>query len=206
MDKKSLAIILSKLKEPKSPKPSLEQYTIPGDLAAEILNLAYLHGDIKDKDVFDFGTGSGRLAIGASLLGAKSVVGIDIDKVVLKTAVENKREIGLERENLFFVCCDIEKWNSKADTILQNPPFGIQTIHADRVFLKKALECGEKIYSLHRGGYKKTREFLIKFVEENGGFVRNVIKFKFALPYTFKFHKKPIVRYDVDLYVIERIN
>ena len=43
LDKKQLEIILSKLKKVESPKPSLEQYTIPGDLAAQILNMALLN-------------------------------------------------------------------------------------------------------------------------------------------------------------------
>ena len=53
MNKKQLEIILQQLKEPPLPKPSLEQYTIPGGLGAEIINLAYLHGDVKKKIIFD---------------------------------------------------------------------------------------------------------------------------------------------------------
>lgn len=205
MNKKKLAIILSKLKEPEKPKPYLEQYTIPGDLAAEILNLAYLAGDIKGKTIFDFGCGSGRLSIGSALLGAKTVVGIDIDKSSLKTAKENKKLV--EREfkikNLYFVLYDINNWYLKADVIIQNPPFGIQRKHSDRLFLEKSLECGKKIYSLHRNGYKKTRDFLINFIKSRKGKILSIQKMSFTLPRIFKFHKKRIVRYDVDLYVIK---
>ena len=205
MNKKKLAITLSKLKEPEKPKPYLEQYTIPGDLAAEILNLAYLAGDIKEKTIFDFGCGSGRLSIGSALLGAKTVVGIDIDKSSLKTAKENKKLVEKEFKikNLYFVLYDINNWYSKADVIIQNPPFGIQRKHSDRLFLEKSLECGKKIYSLHRNGYKKTRDFLINFIKSRKGKILSIQKMSFTLPRIFKFHKKRIVRYDVDLYVIK---
>jgi len=89
LSKKQLEIILSKLKPAENPKPSLEQYTIPSDLAAEILNLAHLSGDIKNKIVFDLGCGTGRLALGALLMGAKEVVGVDIDDKSLDVAEEN---------------------------------------------------------------------------------------------------------------------
>lgn len=204
LNKKQLEIILSQLKEPYFPKPSLEQYSIPGGLASQILNLAYLNGDIKNKLVFDFGCGSCRLGIGAALLGAK-VVGIDIDKDAIRAAKENlilHETIVSKRLKVSLVVCDIKNWFAKCDTVIQNPPFGIQTLHADRLFLEKALDCAKRIYSLHRGGYRKTREFLTKFIEDRGGKVEKIMQFKFTLPYIFKFHKKPKVSYKVDLFII----
>ncbi|HBT19190.1 MAG TPA: 50S ribosomal protein L11 methyltransferase [Clostridiaceae bacterium] len=43
----------------------------------------------KDTVVFDIGTGSGILAIGASKLGAKEVIGVDLDMVAVDSAKEN---------------------------------------------------------------------------------------------------------------------
>ena len=211
LTKKQLEIVLSKLKSPENPKENLEQYTIPSNLAAEILNLASLSGDIAGKTVFDFGCGSGRLAIGAAMLGAKKVVAIDVDKNVIELAKENAQaaNAGVAVE---FVCDDIENFSGECDTIVQNPPFGMRgQKHTDRIFLKKAIECGKKIYSLHRGDYegekkhKKTREFLKKFVEQNHGQVLSIKEFKFDIPYMFKFHKKPKVTYNIDLFVIEKV-
>lgn len=209
MDKKELEILLSKLKEISHPKVELEQYTIPSNLAAEILNLAYLSRDIKNKVILDLGCGTGRLTIGSALMGAKEVIGIDVDKNVIKIAKENIKIVEKitnkkiqSRVNLIHK--DIFKWKGKVDTVIQNPPFGIQKLHADRPFLKKALECGRKIYSLHRA-YKESREFLTGFIEQNGGKVERIIKFKFRIPYMFKFHKKPFVSYDVDLFVISKV-
>lgn len=208
MDKKHLEIILSKLKPVQNPKPSLEQYTIPGDLAADILHFAHLNGDIEDKVVFDFGCGTGRLAIGALLLGAKEVVAVDTDYRVLETAEDNLRSV---IDNMYavrglvkFIRSDISDFSGKCDTVIQNPPFGIQKEHADRIFLEKALECGKVIYSLHKDGYQKTQDFITKLVEEKDGKVKKIIPYTFPIPHMFKFHDKPKKEISVDLYVINK--
>jgi len=209
LTKKRLEIVLSRLKEIPSPKSKLEQYTIPGDLAAQMINRAYLQGDIKNNRILDLGCGTGRLTIGSVLMGAKEAIGVDIAEDVIKTAKENvKIAEGLTnqkiKDKIKFIKKDVSDWKGKFDTVIQNPPFGIQTLHADRLFLKKALKCGKRIYSLHRS-YEKTQKFLTRFIEQNGGRVEKIIRFKFRIPYMFKFHKKPFVIYDVDLFVISRI-
>ncbi len=210
MNKKQLEIILSKLKSTQKPKPSLEQYTIPSDLAAEILNLATISGDIEGKVVYDLGCGTGRLALGALLMGAKEVVAVDADDAVIDTAEENMHSLfsllGGEpfNGNIKFVCSEIAEFTGKCDTVIQNPPFGIQKANADRVFLEKALECGNKVYTLHKNGYEKTREFISNFVSSRGGRVDKIMPYKFMMPHTFKFHDKPRKEISVDLYVIAK--
>lgn len=207
LSKKQLAIILSQLKTNPHPKPDLEQYEIPGELAAEIINYACLSDDVEGKIILDLGCGSGRLAIGCSLMGAKKVVGVDVDEKVLKIFQENVKKagelVGKNISNIKWKNADIEDFRKRVDTVIQNPPFGIQKEHADRIFIKKALECGNKVYSLHRS-YHKSREFISKYVENFGGKVENIIQYKFRLPHTFKFHEKPAVNFDVDLFVIRR--
>ncbi len=207
--KKQLEIILSKLKPVQNPKPTLEQYTIPSDLAADILHFANLSGDIEDKVVFDFGCGTGRLAIGALLLGAKEVVGVDTDYKVLETAEENLHSIIsgklAVKGSIKFLQSDIQDFSGKCDTVIQNPPFGIQKEHADRIFLEKALECSKMIYSLHKDGYDSTREFITKLVESKGGKVQEIIPYTFPIPHIFKFHDKPKKEISVDLYVIKKM-
>jgi putative methylase len=187
----------------------LEQYTIPGNLAAEILNLAFLSNDIKNKRVLDLGCGSGKLAIGSALLEAREVIAVDIDEEVLNIAIENLKIVEKLTDQKFnnrikFIKKDVSELDEKVDTVIQNPPFGIQKLHADRLFLKKALECGDKIYSLHRS-YERTREFLTNFIKDNKGKVEKIISFKFRIPYMFKFHERPSVNYDVDLFIISKV-
>lgn len=60
-------------------------------MCLELLETAVTPG----KTVFDVGTGSGILAIGAALLGAKEVTAIDIDPTAVKVARENIEHNGL---------------------------------------------------------------------------------------------------------------
>ena len=61
------------------------------------LCLRWLDGiDMTDKTVVDFGCGSGILALAALKLGAKRVIGIDIDPQALQATKENARRNGVE--------------------------------------------------------------------------------------------------------------
>ena len=61
------------------------------------LCLAWLDGlDLEGKTVVDFGCGSGILAIAALKLGAKRVVGIDIDPQAIIASKENAKRNGVE--------------------------------------------------------------------------------------------------------------
>jgi predicted RNA methylase len=48
-------------------------------------------------------------------------------------------------------------------------------------------------------------KFLTKFIETNGRKVEQILKFKFTIPYMFKFHKKPKVSYSVGIYIIGKV-
>ena len=84
----------------------------------------YVH---PDSTVFDIGTGSGILAIGAALLGARDVLAIDIDENAVKVARENIEHNGLsdrihaEKGNLLDrapdALCDVCVANIIADVI-----------------------------------------------------------------------------------------
>ena len=220
--KLDLERFLSQIKPHPSPNVNLEQYTLSESAAATMLYLtAYTYGDIVGKRVLDLGCGTGRLALGAAFLGAESVVGVDIDKTAIKVAVENSIAVGL-KENLNWVAGDIAAVAGKFDTVVQNPPFGVQKRAADRRFLEKALEVADAVYSLHNhpvtdkrliaqlkagGGQPLQVEaspFIQRFVEERGGRVQGVYALPLAIPRMFDFHTK--ARHDIviDLYVIKR--
>jgi len=186
-----------------SPKAYLEQYTIPVDVAAEILfTAAYIYDDISEKIVADLGCGTGRLAIGAVLLGAAEVVGVDIDKTAVKVAKKNAEKLDV-KEKTEWVAGDIDALYGNFHTVLQNPPFGVQRRRADRKFLVKALQLAPRIYSLHKGG-EGNRAFIKRFIEGHGGKVTGIFPMKLNIPRLFGFHTKPKHEVEVDLYRIIR--
>jgi putative methylase len=185
LKKKQLEIVLQHLKPMGKPSEVLEQYPTPAPIAADILWEAYGAGDIDGKAVADLGCGNGIFAIGAALLGACRVVGIDSDVRAIEVAKDNARELGADSE---FVHGDVESASGTFDTVLQNPPFGAQKKHADRPFIRKALELAPRVYSLHNAD---TQEFVEKMVLALGGACEPVKRFKFEIPYAFAFHRKP---------------
>lgn len=203
--KRQLEIILQQLEAHPNPNPMLEQYTTPGDIAAELLHLAYMYGDIQNKVIYDLGCGSGRLAIGAALLGAAKVIGVDIDPIAIGTSKKNAKKVGVS-DKIDWIISDVNNLGKEhqADTVIQNPPFGAQLKGSDRLFIKKALEIANIIYSLHRGGQKETQKFLQKFIEECGGKVDKIIELDFKIPHMFPFHRKELEHIKVDLYRITR--
>jgi len=185
-----------------SPEAFLEQYTIPVDVASEMLFLAaYVHDDIIGKTIVDLGCGTGRLAIGAVLLGAAEAFGIDIDRTAVRIAKESAEKLNL-KEKTRWVAGDIDILHGNFHTVLQNPPFGVRRRSADRKFLLKSLELTPKIYSLHKGG-ESNRVFIKRFIERHGGKVTGIFQMKLNIPRMFKFHTKRKHEVEVDLYRIE---
>ncbi|MBT0160280.1 methyltransferase domain-containing protein [Candidatus Bathyarchaeota archaeon A05DMB-2] len=219
--KLDLERFLSQIEPHPSPRASLEQYTISEVIAASMLYLAaYVNDDVVGKNVLDLGCGTGRLALGAAFLGARSVVGIDIDKVAIRSAWTTSKKFGFR--GVQWIVGDISAVTGTFNTVLQNPPFGVQKRAADRKFLEKALEVGAKVYSLHNHPstdkqlVKQLRAdkgcllqvapspFLERFVEKHGGSVEAVYALLMTIPRMFDFHMKAKHDFVVDLYILKR--
>jgi putative methylase len=181
---------------------------------------AYANDDITGRSILDLGCGTGRLALGASYLGAKEVVGIDIDRSAINTASANSKKTDLAN-GVQWVLGDISAVVGRFDTVLQNPPFGVQTREADRAFLVKALEVGNSIYSLHnhpevdarlikqlkasRGFLQvQASPFLERFICQYGGSILRVYAMLMTIPRMFDFHTKLKHDFVIDLYVIKK--
>lgn len=110
----------------------------------------------KDTTVFDIGTGSGILAIGASKLGAKEVVGVDLDIVAVNSAKENVGYNDLENVTILHGnLMDVVEGNS--DIIVANIIAEVILILIDDV--KKKLNEGGIFIS---SGIIKEKEAMVK--------------------------------------------
>ncbi|MBN1678379.1 MAG: methyltransferase [Candidatus Thermoplasmatota archaeon] len=184
MKKRQLEMALQSLRPLGTREARLEQYSTPAEVAADVLWEAFSAGDVSGRAVADLGTGNGVFAIGAKLLGAQRVLGIDLDPEAIRVAERNAQVLSLGVE---FVAGSVDELSGSFDTVIQNPPFGAQTRHADRAFIRKALELAPRTYSLHNDG---TQGFVSKLVSSLGGGVRTVKRYKFEIPYAFEFHRK----------------
>jgi len=184
LKKRQLEMALQRLRPLEARSARLEQYATPAAVAADVLWEAFSAGDISGREVADLGTGNGIFAIGARLLGAKRVLGIDLDPKAVETARRNAEDLSLDVDFATMAVADLR---GSFDTVVQNPPFGAQTRHADREFMMKALELAQRTYSLHNDG---TEDFVGKLVSSLGGRVSAVKRYKFEIPYAFEFHRK----------------
>jgi len=196
--KRQLEIQLGKLKTLEKPDLKLEQYPVSSEVGSELLYMAgFEHNDL-DGRVIDLGTGTGRLAIGAALMGAQAPVGVDVDERSLALARENAETVEVEVE---WVQSDIEKVNGRFDAVIMNPPYGTRTSHADTRFLEKAFQLAPVAYSIHKSA---TRDFLVRFMKRSDRQVDQVRSMRMEIPHLFEFHEKKRETVEVDLYRILR--
>lgn len=194
MNKKRLAIELSKLEKVDSNKTELEQYYTDSELASEILWDAFMNGDIESKVIADLGCGNGVFGIGTLMLGAEKVYFLDVDS--LEVAKKN-----CSFDNAEFLNEDVKEFNKKVDVVVMNPPFGVQNEHADREFLEVAMKYSDKIYTIHK---IESDKFIRAFSEDNGFEVEGVKKLDFILKKTMDFHKKSKYAVNVGLWILKR--
>ncbi len=197
MDQKHLELMLQRVKQHPAPQAHFEQYNTPSTIAADVLYLALGLGDIVDCKVVDLGCGTGIFSIGAKALGAREVVGVDIDSTAIDVARANAEEIGVE---VRFENLSVLRFEEECDTTIQNPPFGAQKKHADVPFITKALAISPVVYSLH---LSKTEEFITKEADLLGARITHTKQYKFPIPHTYPFHKKREKEFDVTLFRME---
>ena len=188
VSQRGLAKVLSGLSDFSLPKAKAEQYSTSGDAAALMLWEASHLGDIYGKVIADLGAGPGRLGIGALLLGAHTVFFVENDKHAVDDLHRNlaampHSQIG----NIQIIDDDVAGFSIPVDTVIMNPPFGIQRKHADRLFLEKALQIGMVVWSLHDS---HGIDFVVKIAAEETFILTHRIPTLLRLPKTMPFHTK----------------
>ena len=194
--------LLENLEGFSDPSPLLEQYRTPAPLAARLLYHAALKGDIEGKRVCDLGCGTGILAIGAALLGAREVVAVDIDLSALEIARRNTERAGAD---ILFLHADSRDPATPGrigdcDTVVMNPPFGAQQIHADRPFIDASLAIAPVIYGIFNAG---SRSFVTAYLAGRGE-IDEVIGGLLPVKRTFSFHRDEVREIPVEIMVIRK--
>lgn len=204
MNKRQLAVLLSKIKTFQEQDVKLEQYPTDAEIAADVLWAAFLSKDIENKTIADLGCGHGIFGLGCLILGAKKVFFVDIDKKAISVAKENlkavEKEIGNKLKANFFNI-DVKDFSKKAEVIIQNPPFGVKTTHMDKLFLLKAMELSPVVYSFHK---MSTEEFVKAVARDNGFDIVSKWAYKFPLKRSFWFHIKRVHHVDVGCWKMVR--
>ncbi|XP_009607552.1 uncharacterized protein LOC107797895 isoform X4 [Nicotiana tabacum] len=183
MKLKQLEGLLGSLEQFSSPKIELEQYPTGAHIASRMLYTAdNSFEDVNSKVVADFGCGCGTLGLAAGLLGAGSVIGLDIDIESLEIASANADELEV------------------VETVVMNPPFGTRRKGADMEFLSAAMKvASQAVYSLHK---TTTREHVKRAAlrEYNARTAEVICELRYDVPQLYKFHKKKEVDIAVDLW------
>ncbi|XP_009772268.1 uncharacterized protein LOC107775069 isoform X1 [Nicotiana tabacum] len=201
MKLKQLEGLLGSLEQFSSPKIELEQYPTGAHIASRMLYTAdNSFEDVNSKVVADFGCGCGTLGLAAGLLGAGSVIGLDIDTESLEIASANADELELDMN---FIQCDIRnlKWRGQVvETVVMNPPFGTRRKGADMEFLSAAMKvASQAVYSLHK---TTTREHVKRAAlrDYHARTAEVICELRYDVPQLYKFHKKKEVDIAVDLW------
>ncbi|MDZ5811669.1 METTL5 family protein [Halorubrum sp. AD140] len=202
--KRSLATKLGVVAGFEEPRVALEQYPTPPDLAAHVVHLADLHGDVDGRTVLDLGAGTGMLALAAALRGPARVFGVELDRAALATATANQRRVAASAP-VHWIQADATRLPLDVPdpvTVVMNPPFGAQdgNRNADRGFLATASRVATVSYSVHNAG---SREFVEAFAADNGGEVTHAFAVDFAVDAQFDHHAEDSRELDAEVYRIE---
>jgi len=176
------------------PIPELEQYSTPPDIAFEIIKKVNSSGNLSGK-VADLGSGTGRLAIAAALLGA-DVTGYEIDSEAMSISEKYSSQNNLD---IKWINEAVEGIETEFDTVIMNPPFGSQRPGADKIFLEKAMEIATNVWTIH---LSETRKFIEKIIEKNNFHIIELYEFEYPLKNTMPFHSKRVSEENAILYHI----
>jgi len=182
-------MILSGLEQLQSGSVELEQYVTNGDLAARWLADIAVFGDLTEGcTAADLGAGNGVLGLGALVLGAGRAVLIEADQKACEAAKSNAKSMGFTdlvdiiQATLGSNSIDL----SSADVVISNPPWGRQTLRADRPFLEAIISSGVPSHLMHSAEATHIRPLF----EGEGWSVERYGEADFALPAAYSHHSR----------------
>jgi len=205
--KKNLVSVIQNTESYSNPIIELEQYCIDASSAVDIIYYAgFENNDIRNAFIIDLGAGTGRLSIASAFFNASYVLSVDIDINALNILKRNVLTLDLNQV-IFPICADIEYFEisnkyipkSMKVTTIMNPPFGVQTKFADRIFLDRAFNFSDIIYSIHLAN-KKIQNFISNYIKKHNWKIDNIIPLGMVLERSFPFHSQKTKKINVHVY------
>jgi len=188
-------MILERINGFESPDLNLEQYQTPAPLAARLLFHASVNGHITGRNVCDLGCGTGILSIGAALLGAAHVIGIDSDENALEIARKNARELETDIGFIHQTVTSSLVVPMTSGTVVMNPPFGARKRHADRAFIDCAINSGLEMYMIANAGSLG----FIRSYTEGRAVIGEIIEGVLPLRHSYHFHRRDVMDIRVEI-------
>ena len=206
MRQRHLAMRLSSLTPHPCQSVELEQYPTEGNLAAAWLTKIDLGDGFAGKHILDLGAGNGVLGIGASFLGAQHVTMVECDSDVVDVLQNNVKEVeGVSMCTILKARIDGSALalEQPVDMVVMNPPWGVQTLRADRVFFETifAMEI-PLIHFIH----SIDAEHLMSLAHENGYDLHSIYQDDFRLPAAYAHHSKHKASTRIRCYRLEKKN
>eukprot|EP01105_Mastigella_eilhardi_P014234 TRINITY_DN3246_c0_g1_i1.p2 TRINITY_DN3246_c0_g1~~TRINITY_DN3246_c0_g1_i1.p2 ORF type:complete len:219 (-),score=81.16 TRINITY_DN3246_c0_g1_i1:66-722(-) len=209
MKLRELEAALQQVEGFRKPKIKLEQYPTSAHIAAHVLfEIESRYGDLEGRSVADLGCGCGVLGVGARLLGADVVVGVDVDADALAVARDNCERMELELGEVELLQADVVQEAPAClrargifDTVVMNPPFGTKTKGADMAFVCAALRLAPVVYSLHKSS---TRAYVLSRAEALGAEAEVLAQLRWDIPAMYRCHTRQSVDIEVDFVRFER--
>jgi len=220
LKKSELINIIQSLSGFEVPKLEFEQYITDAVATADLIyHIAFEQNDLQQNLIVDLGCGPGNLTIAALLCDATHVIAIDIDSDVLEVLNHNLDNLEL-KNNVTVLNSDIrtDDFSQKIQIIIEeykkshpeclriitisNPPFGVHQKGIDWQFIQQAMKFSDVIYSIHLGN-PKSREYLEKKIEQNGGKITFKAQLALMLKASYVDHKQHIKPIQTDVFRIE---
>lgn len=192
--RKRLELYLQQLERPEQYDINLEQYVTDPLAASGLLFLALANGDISGKTIADLGSGSGVFACGAGKLGASKVFAVEIDRNLVELIRRNASDLPVTVVN-----SSVEDFTEEVDTVFMNPPFGSVDPGADRMFLEKAMQISQKVYSIHN---RKSAEWVENFYSKRGK-ILSKINVNLTVPHIYPHHTRKSRDIEAVAFVVE---
>ena len=198
--------MLSKVPNIDNPVEELEQYKTPPDIAADIAWDVVKSKGIIPRITVDLGCGTGSLCFSFIYVGAPYCVCVDIDKKVIRKALEFAHAEE-QADKVDFILSDVRflsiRKNVSGSTVVMNPPWGTRVRGIDSVFLEKAMEVSEMIISIHALPRDLEKNYIVKLIENNNWKIIKKEVRDFPIKPSLPHHEKKI--YKTKALIVEAI-